>query len=682
MNNKKSTKRTLLTSVLSLVLCMSMLIGTTFAWFTDSVTSGNNIIKSGNLDIELEYYNEDTKEWITVEGASDIFTSNLWEPGHTEVVYLKLTNKGTLALKYQLGVNIVSETGSVNVEGDSFKLSQYIEYGVVEGKEPSYAKREDAVAAVKNDSIAIASGYSKSGNMEKQNDTVYLAMVVYMPDTVGNEANYATGAAVPTINLGVNLVANQYTYEEDSFDNKYDSDAYAKVDIDGIQYVYDGEEVILYLVPDSYTGATVNVVEGCTQIGRYAFYYNSNVETIVLPSTVQTLDQRAFRGTSASTVILNEGLETISYQAFRDAKNLTSIEIPSTVTTIDKEAFQLSGLTSVTIPKTVTSISSSFRDCASLENVTIEGSTEIGIYAFRSCAALKNVYLWGENPTFIGTSMTFTHADTGAANGITIYVRNNTVAAAVKEAQGSAHDYTIVIPTQVASQEAIKDALTSGKDVVFTDDIEASLSENAIYSDPVAIIQKEGGIIDGNGCSLDIKNPQYNGYAIETYGGTIKNLTIDSTVGRGIVISLPKEDIYIDNVIVDGPGYAINTTEHNGKKLIVTNSTIKGWTSLAGLDSVSFTKCAFGENTSKYWQNMGYDQDYDRLVRPYVTATFTDCEFEKGYYIDLSALNAGCTLAITNCAVNGVVLTETNYSQYITIELPSGRTLSDCVAFN
>ena len=61
--NKKSTKRTLLSSVLSLVLCMAMLIGTTFAWFTDSVTSGNNIIKSGNLVIELEFYIEDTKEW-------------------------------------------------------------------------------------------------------------------------------------------------------------------------------------------------------------------------------------------------------------------------------------------------------------------------------------------------------------------------------------------------------------------------------------------------------------------------------------------------------------------------------------------------------------------------------------------------------------------------------------------
>ena len=55
MANKKTTKRALLFSVLSMVLCVSMLMGTTFAWFTDSVTSANNIIKSGNLDLEVEY---------------------------------------------------------------------------------------------------------------------------------------------------------------------------------------------------------------------------------------------------------------------------------------------------------------------------------------------------------------------------------------------------------------------------------------------------------------------------------------------------------------------------------------------------------------------------------------------------------------------------------------------------
>ena len=69
---KKATKRALLSSALALVVCISMLIGTTYAWFTDSVTSTNNIIKSGNLDIELEYWNG--TEWVDVEGKSDILT--------------------------------------------------------------------------------------------------------------------------------------------------------------------------------------------------------------------------------------------------------------------------------------------------------------------------------------------------------------------------------------------------------------------------------------------------------------------------------------------------------------------------------------------------------------------------------------------------------------------------------
>lgn len=227
----------------------------------------------------------------------------------------------------------------------------------------------------------------------------------------------------------------------------------------------------------------------------------------------------------------------------------------------------------------------------------------------------------------------------------------------------------------------LKAALAAGGNVILTEDVTAPLSGSAIYGTPVAVVQKNGGVIDGNGHSLIIDNPQYNGYAIETYGGTIKNLVIDTTVGRGIVISTPKEDVYIDNVVIDGPGYALNTTEYNGKKLIVTNSTVKGWTSFAGLDIALFTNCNFGENTSKYWQNSGYSQDYDRLIRPYVTAEFTDCVFEKGYYIDLSGLGAACTITLDNCTVNGVVITEANYADLITIELPSGRTLSSCVIF-
>ena len=223
MTNAKSTKRSLLTSAVALVICFAMLIGTTFAWFTDSVTSANNVIKSGNLDIELEYWNGE--KWVDVKGKSDILTNTLWEPGVTEVAYLRVANAGSLALKYQLGINVVSETAGVNAAGESFLLSDYIMFGVVEGvngQSGAYANREDAVAAV-NGAKKISAGYGKSSTM-LSGDELYLALVVYMPTTVGNEANH-NGTDVPEIELGINVLATQLTHEDDSFGNDYDEDS-------------------------------------------------------------------------------------------------------------------------------------------------------------------------------------------------------------------------------------------------------------------------------------------------------------------------------------------------------------------------------------------------------------------------------------------------------------------------
>ena len=222
--SNKTTKSALLTSSISLLLCFAMLLGTTFAWFTDSVTSANNIIKSGNLDVKFEYWNG--TRWTSVEAASDILTNELWEPGVTEVAYLKVSNVGSLALKYQLGVNIVNETTGVNVAGTEFKLSDYIQFGVVEnvnGETGAYADRADAVAAVSNADI-ISAGYTKDSTIEAHAADQYFALVVWMPTTVGNEANH-NGTAIPQIDLGINVVATQVANEDDSFDINYDEDA-------------------------------------------------------------------------------------------------------------------------------------------------------------------------------------------------------------------------------------------------------------------------------------------------------------------------------------------------------------------------------------------------------------------------------------------------------------------------
>ena len=233
MQKSKITKRALLSSVVALVLCISMLVGTTFAWFTDSVSSGVNSIHAGNLDIEVQYSTNGTT-WNDLNGTGTLFSGNLWEPGHTEVVYLRVKNAGTLALNYKVLVTPVSESGGINVAGNPFKLSDYLVFGttnpVQAGDFGVFANREAARNAVGDTTgLADANSLTKTGTMVGKDasgyEDQYMALVVYMPESVGNEANYKTGTAAPTIELGIKVVATQLAEESDSFGPDYDAGA-------------------------------------------------------------------------------------------------------------------------------------------------------------------------------------------------------------------------------------------------------------------------------------------------------------------------------------------------------------------------------------------------------------------------------------------------------------------------
>ena len=116
------------------------------------------------------------------------------------------------------------------MENEEFKLSDYILFGVDKNKTPSYTDRAAAIEAVADSSLELNKGYSQVGTLAAKG-VEYLALVVYMPTSVGNEANYKKGAPVPTIDLGVDLIATQMTSENDSYGNDYDKDAWA----DGFQ---------------------------------------------------------------------------------------------------------------------------------------------------------------------------------------------------------------------------------------------------------------------------------------------------------------------------------------------------------------------------------------------------------------------------------------------------------------
>ena len=239
MTNSKSTKRALLTSVLALLMCVTMLVGATFAWFTDTASTGVNKIQAGNLDIELAYKNSTTNGGFRkADKDTPVFNNSaLWEPGHVEYVVLRVSNVGSLALKYKLGINIASETGSTNVDGNAFKLSDYIRFAVLDGDQSSLG-RDDLVAAAGN-GAALNAGYTAENHLlpaGTDNSQKVVTLVVWMPTTVGNEANHKTEVTAPSIDLGINVAATQDTVENDSFDNTYDKDAvYPIVAMDTLQ---------------------------------------------------------------------------------------------------------------------------------------------------------------------------------------------------------------------------------------------------------------------------------------------------------------------------------------------------------------------------------------------------------------------------------------------------------------
>ncbi len=248
MTKQKTTKRALLMSALSLLMCVSMLIGSTFAWFTDSVTSGRNIIQSGNLDAKLSFstLDKETNTWGDYqEVTSDtiVFGKDAkYEPGYTEIVKFKVENLGSLAFQYQLGMHVFKETPSTNVYGDEFYLSDYIKVGTMDAEVDGWSVDRASAAEYATMNIKDAKNLALVPNPFGGYFTTWLypagtfdngvaqdvdewAFVIHMPTTVGNEANHKSDVEAPSIEFAVNLLATQYTYESDSFDSKYDNGA-------------------------------------------------------------------------------------------------------------------------------------------------------------------------------------------------------------------------------------------------------------------------------------------------------------------------------------------------------------------------------------------------------------------------------------------------------------------------
>ena len=213
MNNKKATKRALLTSVMALVMCVVMLVGTTFAWFTDTASTGVNKIVSGNLKVDIIGADSDshieklnfTKAATTdAEAGAEI----LWEPGCRYLTQgFRIANKGNLALKWKAEINkdnIVDGKAAPTAK-DGKSLLDVIDFYVVTGT------GENAPEVAIEDFV---------GNLTKgaKSDVYYIKGV--MQTSAGNDYQNLTLDGIT-----ITVYATQDTVENDSFDNKYDKGA-------------------------------------------------------------------------------------------------------------------------------------------------------------------------------------------------------------------------------------------------------------------------------------------------------------------------------------------------------------------------------------------------------------------------------------------------------------------------
>ena len=217
MSNKKATKRALLTSITALAMCVVMLVGTTFAWFTDTATANVNKIQAGKLDVALEMNigTKETPKWVTAEGKTLNFVKAasapagekvLWEPGaEYKLPELRVRNDGSLAIKYEVAITGAVDATPNNGVND-LELLDVITFSASIGG-------GTATSGVYGTTIA-------TGALNAKDDVQTIQLSAKMDENAGNKYQ-----EMAISGIAITVKAMQASYEYDSNGNTYDDAA-------------------------------------------------------------------------------------------------------------------------------------------------------------------------------------------------------------------------------------------------------------------------------------------------------------------------------------------------------------------------------------------------------------------------------------------------------------------------
>ena len=437
MTEKKSIKRAILLSILCLVMCICVLIGSTFAWFTDSVISGKNVIKSGNLDMHLSYkpYGAGNTQWTEVTEDTVLFGKNaLYEPGYTEAVWLKVENLGSLAFRYDLAVNVFYEKPGKTKDGADIYLSDYlvVKYMTTTSTDMEkdfYTTRDSldsfawgsaansGVTSLADDVAVIQNGvaFSKNDAVNGAYSSAYVLIVISMPTTVGNEANH-NGVDVPEIDFSLTAVATQLSNASDSFGSDYDQNAtYPSLNLEKIvdRGTYGGIDWTLTdtgkltispaaaPAPDAISG-----MEFENGVWREAVVYDSE-------GNAKAIGGYPYDISAVKSLVIEEGVTSIGSFTAKFPNLTGEVVIPASVTYLGQEAFQNCPITKLIFAEGGTEalcIAPGALKKLAVEEIVLPAdrpAIHIHCWAFNDCTQLKRITF----PANVTTFSKWTHVD-------------------------------------------------------------------------------------------------------------------------------------------------------------------------------------------------------------------------------------------------------------------------------
>ncbi len=667
MTKIKSTKRALLASGLALLMCISMLVGSTFAWFTDSVTSAGNIIKSGTLQVDLVDAAGNSLEGKVIKFV-DQDENALWEPGCTyklEEVFVK--NKGTLALKYEIAIN--------GITGDA-KLLEAIEWTVtVDGVETA---------------LADLNGYLLAGETSKA-----IVLKGHMKEEANNDYQGLTVSGI-----SISVFATQYTYEKDSYDEMYDNIAFVGSDAALRKALAAGKNVIL--TKDVDLGNTPVVVNndmlidlnGNTLSGTstssntsYLIKVNSDKELTLTNGEVSfyatTPDtewggegQPAFPGYANNAIscsgtlvvdgatiknITAPGGASYAVDCYPGANLIVENGVIDGCGKVAIRTFSNSAITPINVTingGTITGrraiwvqLPSNNSTIAPYVNVTVNGGTLISTDPAGDNLAL---YSYSYGNSFANTKVAF---NGGEYYGELVFGGGY---------KGDKETVTVNAANCKFNNDVYRYIENDGTEL-----IQAANSNNAIATDAATLtdalnngakeIYAEGVVVEGTtqlntGATIigaTFKNE--SGTAVtQTVSGTFKDCVFEGYEALRWCYSRVGETVVFENCVIKTNFRGVHFDEMNGN-VVFKNCEINGFNAFGGDGAVTFEKCTFGNDASNY-----------NGLNMYCNITLTDCTFNymsgKTNFIDMEG--TGKTLTITNCkaTLDGV---EANIADFV-----------------